>query len=114
MADKARSQRTRRSRGRGVGFVVGFMTGGVLGAGLGILFAPKSGAQLRRQISEQASSLAARADRRVTEDKAVARPLKGKFFQAVAIGARQLEGGDDRSARLPPSQPQGLPREREH
>lgn len=99
MADKARSQRTRRSRGRGVGFVVGFMTGGVLGAGLGILFAPKSGAQLRRQISEQASSLAARADRRVTEDKAV---------------ARQLEGGDDRSARLPPSQPQGLPREREH
>jgi gas vesicle protein len=39
----------------GGSFVMGLLTGTVLGAGLGLLFAPKAGSELRGQISEQAS-----------------------------------------------------------
>ena len=44
--------------GGGGSFVMGLLTGTVLGAGLGILFAPKSGSELRGQISEQAGNIA--------------------------------------------------------
>jgi gas vesicle protein len=39
----------------GGSFVIGLLTGTVLGAGLGMLFAPKSGSELRQQISGQAT-----------------------------------------------------------
>jgi len=42
----------------GGSFVMGLLTGTVLGAGLGMLFAPKSGSELRNQLSEQAGNLA--------------------------------------------------------
>ena len=42
----------------GGSFVMGLLTGTVLGAGLGLLFAPKSGSELRGQISGQAEQLA--------------------------------------------------------
>lgn len=45
----------------GGSFVMGLLTGTVLGAGLGMLFAPKAGSELRNQISEQAGSLATNA-----------------------------------------------------
>ena len=44
--------------GRASSFVLGLLTGTVLGAGLGMLFAPKAGSELRRQLSDQAGSLA--------------------------------------------------------
>jgi gas vesicle protein len=44
--------------GGGGSFVMGLLTGTVLGAGLGMLFAPKAGSELRNQLSEQAGSLA--------------------------------------------------------
>ena len=56
--------------GNGSSFVMGLLTGTVLGAGLGMLFAPKSGSELRGQISEQAGNLANTASegyRRATE-----------------------------------------------
>src|SRR5258708_37185334 len=42
----------------GGSFVMGLLTGTVLGAGLGMLFAPKSGSEMRNQLSEQAGNLA--------------------------------------------------------
>ena len=42
--------------GGGGSFVMGLLTGTVLGAGLGMLFAPKSGSELRNQVAEQARS----------------------------------------------------------
>jgi gas vesicle protein len=42
----------------GGSFVMGLLTGTVLGAGLGMLFAPKAGAELRNQVREQAGNLA--------------------------------------------------------
>src|SRR5687768_17237956 len=47
--------------GGGGSFVMGLLTGTVLGAGLGMLFAPKAGSELRGQISEQAGNLANQA-----------------------------------------------------
>src|SRR5215204_4022215 len=42
----------------GGSFVMGLLTGTVLGAGLGMLFAPKAGSELRNQVAEQAGNLA--------------------------------------------------------
>jgi gas vesicle protein len=44
--------------GGGGSFVMGLLTGTVLGAGLGMLFAPKSGSELRSQVAEQAGNFA--------------------------------------------------------
>jgi gas vesicle protein len=42
-------------------FVLGLLTGTAVGVGLGMLFAPKAGAQLRDKLSEQAGALANQA-----------------------------------------------------
>lgn len=47
--------------GGGGSFVMGLLTGTVLGAGLGMLFAPKSGSELRSQVAEQAGNIANQA-----------------------------------------------------
>ena len=41
----------------GGSFLMGLLAGTVLGAGLGMLFAPRSGSELRNQLSEQAGRL---------------------------------------------------------
>jgi hypothetical protein len=41
----------------GGSFLMGLLAGTVLGAGLGMLFAPKPGSELRNQVSEQAGRL---------------------------------------------------------
>jgi gas vesicle protein len=48
--------RFEREEGSGA-FLMGLLAGTVLGAGLGMLFAPKSGTDLRNQLSEQAGRL---------------------------------------------------------
>jgi gas vesicle protein len=45
-------------RGSGASFVMGLLAGTVLGAGLGMLFAPKSGSEMRSRLSEQAGNWA--------------------------------------------------------
>jgi gas vesicle protein len=45
----------------GGGFMMGLLAGTVLGAGLGMLLAPKSGSDLRGQITNQAKHLGERA-----------------------------------------------------
>jgi gas vesicle protein len=46
----------------GSSFLMGLLAGTVLGAGLGMLFAPKAGADTRRQLSEQANRLRSTAN----------------------------------------------------
>src|SRR6516165_9078558 len=41
----------------GGSFLMGLLAGTILGAGLGMLFAPKSGSELRSQIGDQAGRL---------------------------------------------------------
>jgi gas vesicle protein len=45
----------------GAMFVLGLLTGAALGVGLGLLFAPKAGSELRSQFSKQAGALANQA-----------------------------------------------------
>jgi hypothetical protein len=46
----------------GGSFLMGLLAGTVLGAGLGMLFAPKSGSELRSQLSEQTGKLRSTAN----------------------------------------------------
>jgi gas vesicle protein len=46
----------------GGSFLMGLLAGTVLGAGLGMLFAPKAGSELRNQLSDQAGKLKATAN----------------------------------------------------
>jgi gas vesicle protein len=62
----------REDTGGGGSFMLGLITGTVLGAGLGLLFAPKSGAELRSQLSSRAGDIAdtAKETYRQASDKA--------------------------------------------
>ncbi len=51
----------------GGSFVMGLLAGTMIGAGLGLLFAPKSGSELRSQIAGQAGKLRDVADQTYTQ-----------------------------------------------
>ena len=82
----------------GGSFLMGLLAGTVLGAGLGMLFAPKAGSELRNQLSEQAGNIANQASegyRRASEsaeqwaDKG--REVYNKASEAVAKGAEEAQ-----------------------
>jgi len=82
----------------GGSFVMGLLTGTVLGAGLGMLFAPKAGSELRNQLSEQAGNLANQAQdgiRKVSETTGDwaerGRDMYGKAKDAVVKGADEAQ-----------------------
>jgi len=82
----------------GSSFVMGLLTGTVLGAGLGMLFAPKAGSELRNQLTEQAGNLANQAQdgiRKVSENAGDwadrGRDLYGKAKDAVVKGADEAQ-----------------------
>ncbi len=81
----------------GGSFVMGLLTGTVLGAGLGMLFAPKAGSDLRNQVREQAGNLANTASdgyRRAAE-------TAGEYASRVADTASQYaERGRDMAGDL--------------
>jgi gas vesicle protein len=82
----------------GGSFVMGLLTGTVLGAGLGMLFAPKAGSELRGQLTEQAGNLANQASegyRKATENAGEwaerGRDMYGKAKDAVVKGADEAQ-----------------------
>lgn len=84
--------------GGGGSFVMGLLTGTVLGAGLGMLFAPKSGSELRNQLSEQAGNLANSASEGVRRAQETAgqwaergREVVDKAKDAVSRGAEEAQ-----------------------
>jgi gas vesicle protein len=88
--------------GGGGSFVMGLLTGTVLGAGLGILFAPKAGSELRSQLSEQAAKAASTASdgyRRASETAGVwaekgrekGREMYDKAREAASRGKEEAE-----------------------
>lgn len=84
--------------GGGGSFVMGLLTGTVLGAGLGMLFAPKAGSELRSQVAEQAGNLANTASegyRRASESAASwaekGRETYDKARDAVNRGADEAQ-----------------------
>ena len=94
-----------RESGGGGSFVMGLLTGTVLGAGLGMLFAPKAGSELRSQLSEQAGTVANQASdgyRRATESAGQwaekGREVYNKASEAVVKGAQEAQKQATRSA----------------
>ena len=84
--------------GGGGSFVLGLLTGTVLGAGLGMLFAPKAGSELRNQLSEQATNVKNQASegyRRASESAGQwaekGRDVYNKASDAVAKGAQEAQ-----------------------
>jgi gas vesicle protein len=85
--------------GSGGGFMMGLLTGTVLGAGLGMLLAPKAGAELRGSIGEQARHLGnvANDQYRRASESATGWAEKGREFvdkarDVVSKGADEARG----------------------
>jgi gas vesicle protein len=86
--------------GSGSGFMMGLLTGTVLGAGLGMLFAPKAGSELRGQLTDTASKVgnaasesyhkvAERAGDLKDKGREMGRDVVGRAKDAVSRGAEE-------------------------
>lgn len=64
-----------RTNGSGGTFALGALAGALVGAGLGILFAPKTGSAMRGQISKRVSNMANQAQDAYREARAEVAPL---------------------------------------
>lgn len=87
------------TEGSGAGFVMGLLAGTVLGAGLGMLLAPKAGADLRGQIGEQAREFGNRASEQYRRAAQTAtdwaergREMVGQAREAASRGAEEARG----------------------
>jgi gas vesicle protein len=81
--------------GGGSSFIIGLLTGTVLGAGLGMLFAPRQGSELRNRLSEQAGKMASEGYRRASESAGQwaeqGRDIYHKASEAVTKGADEAK-----------------------
>jgi len=84
------------------GFILGLMVGGIAGAGAAILFAPRSGAELRRRVADSATGMRGAATERYQQvttrgskmiaeltDKADA--VRDDVANAVSRGAQKVD-----------------------
>lgn len=85
-------------RGGGGGFVLGLFAGTLIGAGLGLLFAPRAGSELRGRISDEAERFAKTAseglrtaNRAVGEWAEKGHGLYDKARDAVARGVEEAQ-----------------------
>ena len=85
--------------GGGGSFVMGLLTGTVLGAGLGMLFAPKSGSELRNQLSEQAGSLANTASEGVRRAQETAGQWAERGREVIDKAKDAVSRGSDEAQR---------------
>jgi len=81
----------------GSSFVMGLLTGTVLGAGLGMLFAPKAGSELRSQLSEKAGNLANTASDGVRRASETASEWADKSRELVEKGKEAGREAYDRT-----------------
>jgi gas vesicle protein len=87
------------NEGSGGGFMMGLLTGTVLGAGLGMLLAPKAGAELRGAIGEQARNWGSKAQEEYRHAREAAGPwvergrdMVNQARETAAQAAEQARG----------------------
>ncbi len=73
-----------KEHGSGIGFGTGLFAGAVIGAGVGLLFAPRAGAQLRRDIA----ATAANAGKAVTKQYRRSSQAVGETIDELASRGR--------------------------
>ena len=87
---------------RDYGFVIGLLTGTAVGAGLAMLLAPRSGAELRQNITDSATSLGDRASEQYRQASArvgeaadeitrKGQEVSDQVADTVARGAHEVE-----------------------
>jgi gas vesicle protein len=74
----------------GASFVLGMMTGAFIGAGVALLFAPKSGQEMRQQLGEQYRGLADRVGETTQSLRESAQTLKEQGRERVQRLTSQL------------------------
>ena len=92
----------------GSGFVMGLLTGTVLGAGLGMLFAPKAGAELRGQISDGANTVGRTASEGYRKAAGAANTIAGKGREFYGRARDAVSRGSEPESRPSESRP-GVP-----
>jgi gas vesicle protein len=85
----------------GGSFMMGLLTGTVLGAGLGMLFAPKAGTDLRNQLGEQANSLGRAAGEQYRRASEAATGVVDKAREKVEQVRGARSGEEDRPSSDP-------------
>ena len=82
----------------GAGFTLGLIAGAVIGAGFGMLFAPRSGAEMRERLSDEANEFASTASRQykkaattVNDLAEKGRGIYGSAREAVKRGAEEAQ-----------------------
>ena len=73
----------------GGSFLMGLLAGTVLGAGLGMLFAPKAGSELRNQLNEQAGKLRSTANDTLNQVKSTANETLNQVKSTAATPTRR-------------------------
>ena len=74
----------------GASFVLGMMTGAFIGAGVALLFAPKSGTEMRQQLGEQYRDLAEKVGERTQHLRENAQQLREQGRERVQQLTSQL------------------------
>ena len=89
----------------GGSFLMGLLAGTVLGAGLGMLFAPKAGSDLRNQIGEQAGRLRTTANDTYSQASGKVNQMvdRGReaYDRARSTVTRTGRGGDGQTGTTP-------------
>jgi gas vesicle protein len=75
----------------GGSFLMGLLAGTVLGAGLGMLFAPKAGSEVRKQLSEQANRLRSTANETYSQASEKINQASEKVSQMVDRGREAFD-----------------------
>ncbi len=77
----------------GGSFLMGLLAGTVLGAGLGMLFAPKAGADVRKQLSEQATRFRSTATDTIQQ-------ASEKLSQASQQASEKIEQASEKVSKI--------------
>jgi gas vesicle protein len=72
-------------------FFIGMFAGAVIGAGLGLWFAPKSGAEMREQLGDSARDVSNRVSKTVTELSTKGREAFDRAREVMSTAGDQLE-----------------------
>jgi gas vesicle protein len=99
--------RLEREEGGG-SFLMGLLAGTVLGAGLGMLFAPKAGSELRSQLSESATKLRSTANESVQQASEKVSQMMDRGREAYdrarsSVSNMSASGGSTTPSRTMPS-----------
>ena len=77
--------------GTGHDFLYGLMAGAAIGAAIGLLLAPKTGAELRQQLGESAGRLRDRADETYRRAAGAVDDLVGQGRRAAQVGREKFD-----------------------